>query len=152
MRPAAAVDGDPATRWCADGPTSPQWWQVDLGKPEDLTGIRIVWEQDGVEYRYKVEGSDDGKSWTMLSDQTKSDERDQDRTHEFLARGVRYVRVTATGLKDGRLGQHLRGPGLRDEQGAGAGREDDGRAGAAAQAGRQRRPARRDQGARAGSR
>ena len=99
--PAAAVDGDPATRWCADGPSSPQWWQVDLGKAEDLAGIRIVWEQDNVEYRYKVEGSEDGKAWTMLSDQTKSTERDQDRTHEFLARGVRYVRITATGLKDG---------------------------------------------------
>jgi putative membrane-bound dehydrogenase-like protein len=99
--PGAAVDGDSTTRWCADGPSSPQWWQVDLGKPEDLTGIRIMWEQDAVEYRYKVEGSDDGKSWTMLSDQTKSVERDQDRTHEFLARGIRYVRVAVTGLKDG---------------------------------------------------
>jgi putative heme-binding domain-containing protein len=99
--PGAAVDGNPETRWCADGPSSPQWWQVDLGKPEDLTGIRILWEQDGVEYKYKVEGSEDGKAWAMLSDQTKSDDRDQDRKHEFLARGVRYVRVTATGLKDG---------------------------------------------------
>ena len=57
-RPGAAVDGDPATRWCADGDSAPQWWQVDLGKPQDLTGIRIVWEQDGVNYRYKVEGSE----------------------------------------------------------------------------------------------
>ena len=73
----------------------------------------------------------------MLSDQTKSVERDQDRTHEFLARGVRYVRVTATGLKERRLGQHLRGPGLRDEQGRGAGREDDRSAGPAAQTSRQ---------------
>ena len=99
--PAAAVDGNPETRWCAEGPSSPQWWQVDLGKPEDLTGVRILWEQDGVAYRYKVEGSEDGKDWTILSDQTQNNERDQDRTHEFLARGVRYVRVTATALKEG---------------------------------------------------
>ncbi|MGP0065364.1 MAG: discoidin domain-containing protein [Isosphaeraceae bacterium] len=99
--PGAAVDGNPETRWCADGPSSPQWWQVDLGKPEGLTGARILWEQDGVAYRYKVEGSEDGKSWTMLADQTKGDARDQDRTHEFLARAVRYVRVTATGLPNG---------------------------------------------------
>ena len=59
---------DAVVRQRTDGP---QWWQVDLGKPEDLTGIRIVWEQDGVDYRYKVEGSEDGKSWTMLSDQTQ---------------------------------------------------------------------------------
>ncbi len=98
--PVAAVDGNAATRWCANGPTAPQWWQVDLGKPEDLTGIGIVWEQDGVAYRYKVEGSEDGKSWTMLSDQTRSNERDQDRTHDFLARGIRYVRVTATSLSE----------------------------------------------------
>jgi type 1 glutamine amidotransferase len=99
--PALAVDGNPATRWCANGPSSPAWWQVDLGKSEDLTGIRILWEQDGVEYQYKVEGSDDAKSWTMLSDQTKSHERNQERLHAFLARGIRYVRVTATGLQPG---------------------------------------------------
>jgi putative heme-binding domain-containing protein len=99
--PAAAVDGDPATRWCASGPESPQWWQVDLGKPEDLTGIQILWEQDGVEYRYKVEGSEDGKAWTTLADQTRSTDRDQERSHDFLARGIRHVRVAVTGLKEG---------------------------------------------------
>jgi putative heme-binding domain-containing protein len=99
--PGSAIDGNPATRWCASGPESPQWWEVDLGKPQDLTGIRIVWEQDGVWYRYKVEGSEDGKTWIMLSDQTKSNERDQDRVHDFLARAIRYIRVTATELKDG---------------------------------------------------
>ena len=72
--PALAVDGNPATRWCANGPSIPVWWQVDLGKSEDLTGVRILWEQNGVEYQYKVEGSDDTKAWTMLSDQTKSHE------------------------------------------------------------------------------
>jgi type 1 glutamine amidotransferase len=100
-RPEAAIDGQLATRWCADDNSAPQWWQVDLGKPEDLTGIRIIWERDGVSYQYKVEGSEDGQSWTMLSDQTQNDRRDRDRTHEFLARGVRYVRVTTTKLQPG---------------------------------------------------
>ena len=80
---AAAIDGDPTTRWCANGPDAPQWWQVDLGKREDLSGIRILWEQDGVEYKYKIEGSDDGKTWIMLSDQTKSAARDQDRHYHY---------------------------------------------------------------------
>ncbi len=83
-RPEAAVDGDPATRWCANGPSSPQWLQVDLGKPEDLTGVRILWEADRVDYRYKVEGSEDGTTWIVLSDQTHSKDHDQERTHEFL--------------------------------------------------------------------
>ena len=150
--PGAAVDGDPATRWCADGPSSPQWWQVDLGKPEDLTGIRIVWEQDGVDYRYKVEGSEDGKSWTMLSDQTKSDER-RPGPHARVSRQGRPVRPgDRHRIEGGRLGQHLRGPGLRDEQGARRRPRRRPRCRAAARASGQRRPARRDQGASPGSR
>jgi putative heme-binding domain-containing protein len=100
-QPGAAVDGNPETRWCAVGETVPQWWQVDLGKPQDLAGIRILWEHDGVNYQYKVEGSADGKSWSTLSDQTKSRERTQDRTHEFRARGIRHVRLAITGLQFG---------------------------------------------------
>lgn len=98
--PGAAVDGDPATCWCAEGASVPQWWQVDLGRPRDLTGIRIVWEKNGVNYRYKVEGSEDGRDWVMLSDQTGTDgrDRDRDRTLPFLAREVRHVRVTVTQL------------------------------------------------------
>lgn len=99
--PGAAVDGNPATRWSADGDSAPHWWQVDLGKAEDLTGIRIVWERDGVNYRYNVEGSEDGKNWTTLSDQTGGASKEQDRTHEFLARGVRYVRLTIAKLPAG---------------------------------------------------
>ncbi len=99
--PAAAVDGDAATSWRAGGEATPSWWQVNLGKAEDLTGIRIVWERDGVNYRYKVEGSVDGKNWTILSDQTRSAERGKDRTHEFLAREVRLVRITTTELPAG---------------------------------------------------
>src|SRR5262249_47145614 len=99
--PAAAVDGNPETRWCADGDSVPQHWQVDLGKPQDLTGIRILWEQKGVNYQYKVEGSADGRDWLTLSDQTKTDSREQDRTHPLLARGIRHVRVTVTGLQPG---------------------------------------------------
>ena len=34
------------TRWCADDGEAGHWWRVDLGKPEDLTGCRILWEAD----------------------------------------------------------------------------------------------------------
>ncbi len=97
-------DGNPESRWCAPDNEPGYWWQVDLGKPEDLTGCKIVWEHDDVGYRYKVEGSEDGKTWTLLSDQTQTKERDQERTHKFLARGIRYIRLTLTGLEDGHWG------------------------------------------------
>ncbi|WP_422928643.1 DUF7133 domain-containing protein [Singulisphaera sp. PoT] len=102
--PGAGNDGNPDTRWCAPDNSAGYWWQVDLGKPEDLTGCKITWEHEDAGYRYKVEGSEDGKTWILLSDQSKSTERDQERTHKFLARGVRYVRMTLTGLEDGHWG------------------------------------------------
>ena len=94
--PAAAVDGDPETRWCAADGSAPQWLQVDFGQPETLTGCRVVWEHENAPYLYKVEGSADGKSWNLLSDQTKNDSKARDRSHAFEARRTRYVRVTAT--------------------------------------------------------
>ncbi|HEY1080717.1 MAG TPA: discoidin domain-containing protein, partial [Prosthecobacter sp.] len=62
-----AVDNDENTRWCANGPDYPQWLQLELDKPHSLTGIATTWENNGV-YRYKVEGSADGKSWNTLVD------------------------------------------------------------------------------------
>ncbi len=98
--PANALDGDDSTRWCASGPETPQWFQVDLGKPEDLTGCKIMWEHEA-HYRYKVEGSLDGTSWSMLADATHGEGMDQLRTHKFESKAIRYVKLTATGADDG---------------------------------------------------
>ena len=70
--PSMAFDGDGDTRWCASGGSAPQWIQVDLGKAHDLTGCLVTWEKDNEAYRYKIEGSADGKSWTLLSSQTEA--------------------------------------------------------------------------------
>ncbi len=97
----AAVDGDPETRWCAQDGSSPQWLEIDLGRPETLTGCRVVWEHDDAPYLYKVEGSTDGKSWSMLHDATRSTDLKQSRTHSFTASNTRFVRLTATEIADG---------------------------------------------------
>ena len=99
--PEHAVDGKADTRWCSPDANAGQWWQVDLGQPEDLTGCQIDWEMDGVNYRYRVEGSADGKTWQRLSDQTKTEDRDQTVRLQFDARGIRYVRLTTTQLTPG---------------------------------------------------
>jgi len=39
-----------------------------LQQPQDLTGCRVTWEFGDRKYQYKVEGSADGKAWSMLSD------------------------------------------------------------------------------------
>jgi putative heme-binding domain-containing protein len=94
-------DGDLRTRWCASGPNRGEWWQIDLGKGEELTGCHVVWEFDGRNYRYKVEGSADGKKWSMLVDQTAGKLDEQVQEHAFKAKGVRYVRVTVTDMPGG---------------------------------------------------
>lgn len=100
-RPENAFDGDLSTRWCANGSTAPQWLAVDLGEPQKVTGCRIVWEFDRDAYRYVVEGSADGQTWTMLSDQSQSKESGQVREHKFEADNIRHVRLNVLGLPGG---------------------------------------------------
>lgn len=69
--PDRAVDGklDPAAHWACEN--LPVWHQVDLPEATSLSSVRVrpYWG-DGRVYRYKVEGSADGRSWTMLADMT----------------------------------------------------------------------------------
>ena len=101
LLPGMAVDGDPDTRWCASDGSAPQWLQVDLGKPQDLTGVRIRWEQDNQEYGYKIEGSSDARNWKTLVDQSDAAAGPQLREHKFAAEGVRYVRLNVVKLSGG---------------------------------------------------
>ena len=98
-----ANDGDDDTRWCADGDSTPQWWQVDLGNPATVTGCQIKWEFDKNKYQYIVEGSVDGNTWKTLSDQSKTGETKQVQSITFKTpgEGMRFVRIRITGLDDG---------------------------------------------------
>ncbi|MFO0904197.1 MAG: discoidin domain-containing protein [Pirellulales bacterium] len=90
-----AVDGNPATRWCAAGGGVPEALTVDLGKSQTLTGCRIDWEGRDAAYQYRVEGSDDGRSWQLLVDGSKN-ETPGPSQREFQA-DARYLRVTYLG-------------------------------------------------------
>ena len=77
--PAAnAVDGQLDTRWCASG-AADQWLQVDLGKPEEVAGCRLVWESDEAIYSFQVEGSADAKSWKVVYDGKQNKKPSPDR-------------------------------------------------------------------------
>ncbi len=104
LSPDKGNDGDVNSRWCPPDGNTGHWWQVDLGKPETVTGARITWEFDGKSYGYKLEGSRDGKSYWMLSDQTANKEKSQEQRIKFQGEGVRYVRLTTTNLEDGGWG------------------------------------------------
>ncbi|MDB5297914.1 MAG: heme-binding protein, partial [Phycisphaerales bacterium] len=96
-----ATDGDAGTRWCAQDGQVPQWLQVDLGKPQDLGGCRVEWEQAESKYARKIEGSADGKAWTVLADREYKPAAGGNGVEKFDAKGVRYVRLTVTGTQPG---------------------------------------------------
>lgn len=98
---ANAFDGDTNTRWCASGGGVGEWLKVDLGTPQELSGCRIVWEFGNRDYRYRVEGSDDGEQWRTLVDQTAGSSADKMHLHQLTGAKARHVRLHVTGLQPG---------------------------------------------------
>ncbi len=101
---ANANDGDAESCWRADDEPEggPEWWQVDLEKPINLSGCQIRWPFEGKRYRYKVEGSIDRKTWSLLSDQTNNAATAQVHDLKFSkASQIRYVKITVTELDEG---------------------------------------------------
>lgn len=88
-----AVDGDGGTYWAAKALEFPQWLQVDLGKPERLSGSRIEWTTGKEVYHYKLEGSSDAKTWKPLVDGSQNT-RSKTLDDKFASESVRYVRLT----------------------------------------------------------
>ncbi|MFT5527509.1 MAG: putative membrane-bound dehydrogenase-like protein, partial [Pirellulaceae bacterium] len=95
-----AFDGRYDSRWCAPDNGQDYWLQVDLGKPEEITGCRLVWEFPKL-YRYRLEGSVDGDKWQMLADYTKTESTEQVQDHKFTVKDIQYVRVTGTEMSSG---------------------------------------------------
>ncbi|MBG0828818.1 discoidin domain-containing protein [Planomonospora sp. ID67723] len=65
LGPEKAVDGDPDTRWGSVKRADPQWIQVDLGAARKVGRVVLHWER-AYGSRYRIEGSPDGVSWTVL--------------------------------------------------------------------------------------
>ncbi|UUO06989.1 discoidin domain-containing protein [Blastopirellula sp. J2-11] len=98
-----AVDGDPATRWCAGNGSAPQWLIVDLETPQSIHGCKIDWESDQTIYRYTVDVSSDQNVWKTVVDRSQND-GDRNHQFDFAADDVRYVRVQYLGSNTGGWG------------------------------------------------
>ena len=94
--PRGATDGSLDTRYCAPDNGAGYWFQVDIGKPQEVTGVQVHWEQEGRLYRFKLEGSKDGKAWKLLHDGSKNESREQVQTYQFNHKDLRYFKMTCT--------------------------------------------------------
>lgn len=90
-----AVDGNPATRWCASDGALNQWLEIDLGAVQPVKGCRLDWEGRDAVYRYRVEGSEDGKEWRLLADGAQNQQAGPSEP-KFDAR-IRHLKVTYLG-------------------------------------------------------
>ncbi|GAA1013628.1 hypothetical protein Aple_088000 [Acrocarpospora pleiomorpha] len=91
-----AVDGDTGTRWSSLA-TADQWVQVDLGSSIPLTRVVLNWEA-AYATAYKVQGSQNGTTWTDLRSVTGGDGGVDTWDITGSARYVRMLGITrATG-------------------------------------------------------
>jgi len=111
--PALANDGirnNPDSYWaCNADADGNAWWQVDLEKPEDVARVVIVCYYGDVRcYGFTVEGSQDGRNWTMLADKRHNFAPSTIKGYEcrFEPQKVRYLRVTQTS-NSANVGRHL---------------------------------------------
>lgn len=85
------------------------WWQVDLEKPTKIGRVVVVgYYGDNRHYGFTIEGSLDGKSWTMLADRRDNQEPSTKAgyTCSVSAAAVRYLRIAQTG-NSANTGRHL---------------------------------------------
>lgn len=96
-----ALDGDAETYWAAKTLDFPQWLRVDLGTAAKVEASRITWTSSKHHFKYRIEGSADGKEWKTLFDGTANTRLKVVEDKLDAAEAVRYVRVTVSGAGDG---------------------------------------------------
>lgn len=73
------VDGDSSTFWSAANDQAGEWWQVDLEQPQKTTSVETTFITAG-NYRYRIDASQDGKTWLVLVDHSKTESTEKVRT------------------------------------------------------------------------
>ncbi|MBL9118202.1 MAG: ThuA domain-containing protein [Verrucomicrobiaceae bacterium] len=100
-----AVDGDEGTRWCAANPSKPQSITLELEKPQDLTGLEIVWESKNNAYQHTIDI--DGKNVVAATNEN---------THALQAKQAKKLVITCLGTNQGGWASirevRLKGPGI----------------------------------------
>jgi beta-galactosidase len=87
-----AVDGMPTTRWRPANQDEEQHWTVDLGSEESVDSVVILWDCDGEDVHFKLEGRAHGAEWVRLDQGV--DHRDAFSSVRHLQQCVRELRVT----------------------------------------------------------
>ncbi|MBB5801871.1 hypothetical protein F4560_001639 [Saccharothrix ecbatanensis] len=95
--PANTLDGDPGTRWSAEG--DGVWIRYDLGTSQTVGSVSLAWHQGNTRKQtFDVQLSDDGTSWrTVMARKVSSGATVQPEAYDFSDSAARYVRVVGYG-------------------------------------------------------
>ncbi|XEC96049.1 glycoside hydrolase family 2 TIM barrel-domain containing protein [Paenibacillus tarimensis] len=95
-----ANDADRSTSWRASGTNPGEWWLLDLEGVKYPKRLELEFERKGM-YRFVLEGSSEGKSWSTLLDY-RSNKEEIEAVKELLGpNACRYVKITFTALPEG---------------------------------------------------
>ncbi len=86
-------DGDPSTVWTPSANRATQSFLFDLGTAHDLTHITITPEEGTIIPTFRVEGSNNGKLWHIITDTSVRQAANPGAGSEPLQGVYRYVRV-----------------------------------------------------------
>lgn len=106
-----ACDEEIRTFWSAKTGDKGEWFSIDLLKECSINALQVNFAENGTKihgrsadifYQYLIEGSNDGKTWTVLVDKT---DNKTDVPHDYieLNSGVkaRYIKITNHKVPDG---------------------------------------------------
>jgi beta-glucosidase-like glycosyl hydrolase len=86
-----ATDGDPGTRW-SSAASDPQWLEIDLGSPQQICSVGILWEA-AYASAFQIQVSTDNSTWTTEYSTTAGTGGNQTFPISVTAR---YIRMYAT--------------------------------------------------------
>jgi F5/8 type C domain len=92
--PDKALDGDINTAWIARDDDKAPVLTVDLGKSCSVDAVELLWEYDEPGYRYLIESSADGKTWSLLSDQRSNTFAEGRHLITAKSAALRFMRLT----------------------------------------------------------
>ncbi|RSX57378.1 alpha-N-acetylglucosaminidase TIM-barrel domain-containing protein [Bifidobacterium samirii] len=96
----AGIDGNEGTLWVGNG-SEPNWYRIDLAEPTRVDRARLVFEQAGREFRFRiVAGLEDGSERTLIDQTGNQGALDRVYTADIGER-ITHVTVEFTGSVGG---------------------------------------------------
>jgi alpha-L-fucosidase len=92
-----ANDGNTATSWQAETSDTTPWWSVDLELSYTITSVALTFP-GAVNYRYTIDVSTDGTTWTTVDDESKTTSTSTTHTATgAFGSDIEFVRVSFVG-------------------------------------------------------